>query len=154
MTSLLNPAIQNRASLHIPGLEHVAFQLKNVELPGLSAQAGSQNTPKGILPREGSVIEYGDLPIEFHVSGDLSEYISAQTWLTRSHISKGPAQYQMETPKQITLYIYDPHYQVVQTVQFYECVPIELSSLQYDQSSSTVSLSATITIDYTYYEFT
>ena len=154
MTSLLNPAIQNRASVQIPGLEQVAFQLKNIELPGINALAGSQSTPKGVLPHEGSVIEYSDLSIEFQVSSDLSEYVAAHTWLTKSHISKGPSNYETETPKQITLYIYDPHYQVIQTIQFYECVPIELSSLQYDQSSSTVSLSATLTIDYSYYEFT
>lgn len=148
----LNALVSNRATVTIPGLEQVSFSIIGTPLPGITATVAEQPSQLGNIMQGGSTVEYENLELEFQVSDDLSEYKEVSDWLLATHLSYADYTY-TDMRKQITMIIVNAHYTPTQTVVFHGALPEALSSLQFSQEDDTVTLTATVTVRYSHYEF-
>tara|TARA_B100001057_G_scaffold494097_1_gene589957 strand:- start:888 stop:1349 length:462 start_codon:yes stop_codon:yes gene_type:complete len=116
-------------------------------LPSLSL--GSVELPyRGVtLTDAGNRLDFGELTLAFNVTEDLENYIETFNWMHDFVNNTG------DFKEDATLLILNSHNNLSKEVRFNGIFPTALDALEFDTKSGVEYLSATVTFEYTSYEF-
>lgn len=153
MSTNLNMLLQTRAIFELEGFEAINFHMKETVLPGISKQAGEQESPFGSYPHDGSTLEFENVSLGFFVDEDLTNWLEMFNWALRTSVNKVPGnEYTYDDTRRGTLIIYSAHYQPIVNVDFYGCIPQSLDGLNFSTESGSIFHEASIELTYDYYE--
>ena len=153
-------------------LPKVQYFTVAANVPGLSLNETTYNTPLKDIPLIGEKLNYDDLTITFIVDENLENYIELHNWITSLGFpettantkvtSQGassdigdvkPATAERSMFSDATLSILTNKNNPVVEVRFADCFPTSISSLDYNQNVTDVDyLTADITFKYKIYE--
>jgi hypothetical protein len=151
----------------------VNFFITQAEIPGISLITTSQPTRYNGIPMPGDEVRYQDLNLGFHVDENLKNYFHLHQWIRElGHPVSLDELYEAEnrvdnsdtkflgTYKQGSIYsdgilhILTAGGKKVHYIKYYDCFPVGLSSISFDTSSTKIeSISATVSLKYTYFDF-
>ena len=130
--------------LKFPNIEYFCTA---VNLPSL-ALASVEIPYKGVaLSEAGNRLEFGDLTLTFNVTENLENYIETYNWMHNFVNDKG------DFKEDATLLILNSHNNLSKEVRFNGIFPTALDALEFDTTAGVEYLKATVTFEYTSYEF-
>lgn len=126
---------------------NIEYFCTGVNLPSLTL--GSIELPyRGVaLSEAGNRLEFGDLSLTFNVTENLENYIETYDWMHNFVNAKG------DYKEDATLLILNSHNNVSKEVRFFGIFPTSLDALEFDTTAGVEYLKATVTFEYTSYEF-
>lgn len=147
-------------------LPNMSWFVQRVNLPGISVDNTTQATPFRVLPIPGDHATYEELTVEFQVQEDLSNYLEIHDWLRGQGFPKTRDEYKdlvnerrdlkptsgnlfSDLTLQIQTSANNPNYDI----RFIDGFPINLSSLEFNQTEEEVSpMTAIVVFQYSRYE--
>tara|TARA_Y100000114_G_scaffold78199_1_gene71950 strand:+ start:4230 stop:4691 length:462 start_codon:yes stop_codon:yes gene_type:complete len=118
-----------------------------VSLPSISL-ASVEVPYKGVaLTEPGNRLEFGELTLAFNVTENLENYIETFNWMHDFVNTKG------DYKEDATLLILNSHNNLSKEVRFNGIFPTNLDALEFDTKSGVEYFNATVTFEYTSYEF-
>lgn len=129
---------------------NVEYFCTEASLPDITVNPALQYTPQRNAYQQGDKAEYAPLELAFLVDEDMTNFKEMHDWLLAEVIQKDTGQ----TTRDITLSIVTSHNNVIQSIQFVDCIPTNLSGLNFNlQQTDTQYLTARATFQYSYYKF-
>lgn len=147
----INPLSSNGFNFSIQKLPDVSYFCQEVNLPGMSLPSQDISTPLSIIPIAGDIINFDDLQIQFLVDEDMNNYTAIYNWMIGLGFPADHQQYADFIANQEngygrlsreysdgTLQILGSNLQPVKTVRFIDIIPINLSSMTFQSTSTDV----------------
>lgn len=167
--SNINPLSPNGFNFSIIKLPEVSFFCQEVNLPDITLPSVDINTPLSINPIAGDIISYGDLTVQFLIDENMANYKAIFNWLKGLGFPNEHKEYSDFIQTQThpigwsrlsrefsdgVLSILGSNNQSIQSVNFVDLVPINLSSLTFQSTNQDVQyLVGTASFKYDHYEF-
>lgn len=163
----LNPLSPNGFQFSIKKLPELTYFAQDVELPGISLPAISNNTPFSTTKLAGDLMSYEPLDITFMVDEKMSNYLAIHDWIVAMGFPQNYEQYiswqnkdnflLSELAKNYSdgvLQILGSNNEPIQTITFIDLIPTALGSIQFTTTSEDVLyIICTVTFEYSYYTF-
>lgn len=142
--------------LQIKKTPHVNYFVQSANIPSVSLGSVDVDTPFTKIPFPGTKLSFGNLQFTFKVDEDMKNYLELYDWLKAVGFPDNFAQYQNIAGQSITSGegIFSDINLIVLTgaknpnieITFYDCFPVDLSTLSFDSTLSDVDyITATIT---------
>ena len=164
----INPLAINGFMFSIEKIPEVSFFCQEVNLPDISLQSPEFSTPlsKVILP--GETLEFGTLNIQFLVDEKMANYKSIHSWLIGLGYPEDHEQYKLllsedQRPRvgelsknysDATLSVLGSNNKPTQTITFFDVVPIQLDSMNFQSNVDDIQyIAGNATFRYTHYKF-
>jgi hypothetical protein len=151
LPSNINPLSSNGFNFSITKLPEVSFFCQEVNLPGMTLPAIDMNTPLSLVPFAGDIITYDDLTIQFIIDENMTNYKAIYNWLVGLGFPSDNDQFSNFINSQETGYsrtsreysdaslsILGSNNLTVSTVKFIDILPINLSSMTFQSTSTDV----------------
>lgn len=152
----------------IQTLPKVTYFCQSASIPAISMGNAVQATPFVDAPVPGDKLVFGDLNIKFMIQEDMSNYLELYNWLIGLGFPVSRQQYsdfiksrQQSAPKNketfsdSSLLVLGSENKPIVRVNFYDCFPVSLSSVDFDVSSgNTTYFQANATFKYLRYDIT
>lgn len=151
LPSNINPLSSNGFNFSITKLPEVSFFCQEVVLPGMNLPTFDMNTPLSQLPFSGEIINFDDLNVQFIVDENMSNYVAIYNWMVGLGFPEDNTQFSdfinsqdtgySRTSREYsdaTLSILGSNNQPVKTVRFIDILPINLSSMTFQSTSTDV----------------
>lgn len=126
---------------------NVEYFCTAVNLPGINLGNVDLGYRGGTVAEVGDRLEFSELSITFNVTEDMENYLEITNWMHRIVNQKG------DFKEDATLLIMNSHNNVAKEVHFNSVFPTAISELSFDTSGDVEYLKATVTFQYTTYEF-
>lgn len=162
----INPLSPNGFMFSIQRLPELTYFAQDVSLPAITLGSLSIATPFVNYPVAGDMVEFGDLTIPFLVDSNMSNYKAVFNWIRGLGFPENNTQYTEQVTSQLatsevqastsdaTLSVLGSNNQVIQTIQFIDCIPTSLDTLTFTSTVQDVQyLVANVTFRYSYYRF-
>lgn len=149
----------NGFRFYIQSLPKVTYFCQSANIPQISLGVATQPTPLVDIPKPGEKLTYSDLVIQFMIQEDMSNYIEIYNWMTSLGFPENRLQiyerlreqsFRDPTPRggvqghsdftdysDAFLTILGSDYNEVARINFMDCFPIALSSVNFDVSAGT-----------------
>jgi hypothetical protein len=142
--------------LQVKKTPHVNYFVQSVNIPSVSLGTAEADTPFTKLPFPGTKLTFGNLQVTFKVDEDMANYLEIYTWLRGVGFPDNFAQYTNIAGaaltsgegvfSDITLVVLDSAMNPNIEVTFFDCFPVDLSSIDLDSTSGDVQyVTATVT---------
>jgi hypothetical protein len=142
--------------LQVKKTPHVNYFVQSVNIPSVSLGTADADTPFIKIPFPGTKLTYGNLQVTFKVDEDMANYIEIYGWLRAVGFPDNFAQYTNIAGaalasgdgvfSDITLVVLDSAMNPNLEVTFFDCFPVDLSSIELDSTSGDVQyVTATVT---------
>lgn len=151
----------------IQSLPKVTYFCQSASIPTISMGNAIQSTPFVDAPVPGDKLVFGDLSIKFMIQEDMSNYLELFNWINALGFPVSREQYasfiraQTSKPKgkeeysDSSLLVLGSENKPIVRINFYDCFPISLSSVDFDISSgNTTYFQANATFKYLRYDIT
>ena len=167
--SNINPLSPVGFRLDIEKLPEVSYFCQEATIPDVTLNSINVPTPLAQMQVPDSILQYGDLIVNFLVDEDMKNYKSLYDWVKGLGFPEDHQQYTdvLATDKRFgtteltknysdaSLSILSSANTVVQTIKFVDLFPISIASLQFGSNLNDVNyLQGNAIFRYTYYEFT
>lgn len=162
----INPLNPNGFMFSIARIPEVSYFCQEAPLPGLSLGVATVPTPFYDYPLPGDKVEFDDLTIEFLVDAEMKNYKAIFNWMTglgfpelnRQYtdqlLDRPPKSETVSTLSDANLSILGPSGSPIQTVQFKDVFPVNLSALRFTSTSTDVQyLTASASFKYMGFTF-
>jgi len=164
----INPLSPVGFRLDIQKLPNVSYFCQEATLPDVTINSVPVATPLSIMQIPDTILQYGDLIVNFLIDENMDNYKALYDWLKglgfptnhneyTNFIAEDEQSSKMELSKNYSdasLSILSSNNQVVKTLRFVDMFPISLASLQFGSNLSDVNyLQGNAIFRYTYYEF-
>ena len=164
----INPLSPVGFRLDIEKLPEVSYFCQEATIPDVTLNSIAVPTPLAQMQVPDSILQYGDLIVNFLVDEDMKNYKSLYDWVKGLGFPEDHQQYTdvLATDKRFgtteltknysdaSLSILSSSNTVVQTIKFVDLFPISIASLQFGSNLSDVNyLQGNAIFRYTYYEF-
>ena len=135
------------------------FTINRQKFPNIEYFCTAVNLPSLSLPpvalphkrledaQPGSRLEFGDLTLTFNVTENLENYIETFNWM-QDFVNKNG-----DFKEDATLLILNSHNNLAKEVRFHGIFPTALDALEFDTTAGVEYLKASVTFEYTAYEF-
>lgn len=134
----------------------VNYNVQKVNLPSVSLGSADVETPFTKIPFPGTKLTFGNLQVTFKVDEDMKNYLEIYQWLRAVGFPDNFAQYTNMAGAALTSGdgVFSDISLIVLTgaknpnmeITFYDCFPVDLSSLDFDSTSADVDyITATVT---------
>lgn len=140
-------------------LPHVEFFTQRTTIPNISANPIEQSTPFNPTFETGDRLNYAELDLNFIIDEEMSNYIEIFDWMKKTSFPENFDQYKnisedvLGLKSDITIKILNSHKNPSVQIDYYDCFPINLSSVLLDTTQSDVSYpEATVTFRYNYFD--
>lgn len=153
----------NQFQLVIPSFEATRFLSTTFDIPSITLPSANADTPFSRLKFAGDKAEFSPLSFEFLIDETMTNYLEIYDWLigigyaTSFDVFKNfkkKSNYQPLGEQDIKIIVLDSKNNPVQTINFYNAIPISLASGQMSSLASDVEyMRATVVFDYDYYDF-
>ncbi len=158
----------NGFRFEINKLPDLTFFAQEVNLPGLSLGEPEFGTPFARVPVPGETLTYDAFEIRFMVDEEMANYKAVYNWMVALGFPESYTQYvelvdeaQIAAISELATNYSDAQLQILsnvntsnQSVQFYDCFPIALSSIVFQSTNSDVPyVVANATFKFSYYKF-
>ena len=153
----LNPILPTYFQFSMKRCPHVSFFCQSANLPGVSLSVVEQPTRFRSIPHTPSTFEYEDLTINFLVDEEMKNWLEMYDWMKSTVTRKDHEEIEDTTDHytDASLTLLNSAMQPQLRVQFFNMLPVELSSLEFDSTTPTPEpLVATASFRYTTYEIT
>ena len=164
--SNINPLSPNGFMFSIARLPDLTYFCQEVPLPDISITAPEIATPFVNYPVPGEKLNFGSLNVQFLVDSEMKNYKAIFNWLNGLGFPEDYEQFaeqarsplnlrtQPATVSDATLTILNNSNLPIQTVQFVDCFPESLQSLNFTSTSQDVNyLVGNATFRYSHYRF-
>ena len=142
--------------LQVKKTPHVNYFVQSVNIPSVSLGTADAETPFIKIPFPGTKLTFGNLQVTFKVDEDMANYIEIYGWLRAVGFPDNFAQYTNIAGaalasgdgvfSDITLVVLDSAMNPNLEVTFFDCFPVDLSSIELDSTSGDVQyVTATVT---------
>lgn len=142
--------------LQVKKTPHVNYFVQSVNIPSVSLGTADADTPFIKIPFPGTKLTFGNLQVTFKVDEDMANYIEIYGWLRAVGFPDNFAQYTNIAGaalasgdgvfSDITLVVLDSAMNPNLEVTFFDCFPVDLSSIELDSTSGDVQyVTATVT---------
>lgn len=142
--------------LQVKKTPHVNYFVQSVNIPSVSLGTADAETPFVKIPFPGTKLTFGNLQVTFKVDEDMANYLEIYEWLRAVGFPDNFAQYTNIAGaslasgdgvfSDITLVVLDSAMNPNLEVTFYDCFPVDLSSIELDSTSGDVQyVTATVT---------
>ena len=164
----INPLSPVGFRLDIQKLPNVSYFCQEATLPDVTINSVPVATPLSIIQIPDSILQYGDLIVNFLIDENMDNYKALYDWLKGLGFPTGYNEYsnfiaqddqsnKSELSKNYSdasLSILSSNNIVVETLRFVGMFPISLASLQFGSNLSDINyLQGNAIFRYTYYEF-
>ena len=164
----INPLSPNGFLFSVQKLPKLNYFAQEVQLPGITLGAPEFGNSFAIQPIPGDTLTYDSLNVRFLIDEDMENFRQIHDWIVAlgfpenydqyiNFISQDTRQLTNELAKNYsdcTLQILGSNNVAVQTLQFIDCFPITLTSLQFMSTNSDVQyLVGDVTFRFGYYRF-
>jgi hypothetical protein len=134
--------------LQIKKTPHVNYFVQSVNIPSVSLGTADAETPFIKIPFPGTKLTFGNLQVTFKVDEDMANYLEIYGWLRAVGFPDNFAQYTNIAGaalasgdgvfSDITLVVLDSAMNPNLEVTFFDCFPVDLSSIELDSTSGDV----------------
>lgn len=134
--------------LQIKKTPHVNYFIQQVNMPSVTLGTADVDTPFTKIPFPGTKLTFGNLQVTFKVDEDMKNYLEIYQWLRDVGFPDNFAQYQNIAGQglasgdgvfsDITLVVLSSAMNPNMEVTFYDCFPVDLSSISFDSTSEDV----------------
>ena len=142
--------------LQVKKTPHVNYFVQSVNIPSVSLGTADADTPFIKIPFPGTKLTFGNLQVTFKVDEDMANYLEIYGWLRAVGFPDNFAQYTNIAGaalasgdgvfSDITLVVLDSAMNPNLEVTFFDCFPVDLSSIELDSTSGDVQyVTATVT---------
>ena len=142
--------------LQIKKTPHVNYFVQKVTIPNVSLGTADIDSPFTKIPFPGTKLSFGNLQVTFKVDEDMANYLEIYSWLRDVGFPDNFAQYsniagQSVTSgagvfSDITLITLSSAMNPNKEITFFDCFPVDLSSIDLDSTSADVEyVTATVT---------
>ena len=151
----------NKFDFVLKRIPNFTFLVQGVNLPGLTLQSGSINTPFSAVSIPGNQITFGSLSLTFMVDEDMQSWYELYNWIVQLGNPKGYNKVGTLTGKpgsvtsttsDATLYVKtnsnNPNFQF----NFIDVYPTELGEMSFATTDNQEFITSTATFNYGYYE--
>lgn len=162
----LNPLSPNGFQFSVQKLPDITFFCQQANLPGIMLGEPTYATPFSTQPIPGDTLSYEPLELQFLIDEDMQNYRTLYNWIVALGFPESYEQYINQNAQDATAYgelaknysdatlqILDSNNQAVQTVQFYDVFPTNISSLQFSSTNEDVNyLVGSVTFRFGWYK--
>lgn len=142
--------------LQIKKTPHVNYFVQKVTIPSVSLGTADVDSPFTKIPFPGTKLTFGNLQVTFKVDEDMSNYLEIYNWLRDVGFPDNFAQYSNIAGQSITsgagvfsditLITLSSAMNPNKEITFFDCFPVDLSSIDLDSTSADVEyVTATVT---------
>jgi len=164
----INPLSPTGFRLDIEKLPTVSYFCQEATIPDVSISSIAMPTPLSSIQIPDTIINYGDLVVNFLVDEDMDNYTALYNWIKGLGFPTDHSEYttfinsnqqpgKLELSKNYsdgTLHILSSSNNVVRSLKFVDLFPISVASLQFGSNLTDVQyLQGNAIFRYTYYEF-
>lgn len=164
--SQINPLSPNGFQFSVQKLPDITFFCQSANLPGIILGEPTFATPFSTQPIPGDTLSYEPLELQFLVDENMQNYRILYNWIVALGFPESYEQYiNLKNNDNIgysdlatnysdaTLQILDSNNQAIQTVQFYDVFPTNISSLQFASTNEDVQyLVGNVTFKFGWYK--
>ena len=153
----------NKFDFVLRRIPNFTYFVQAVNLPSLSLQSTTINTPFSALSVPGNQISFGTLSLTFIVDEDMQSWYELYSWIFKLGNPKGfdkrgglkdDDELINSVTSDATLFIKtnanNPNFKI----EFYGVYPTELGDMQFSSVDNQDFITSTVTFNYTYYEAT
>ena len=162
----LNPLSPNGFQFSIQKLPGITFFCQQANLPGIMLGEPIFATPFSTQPIPGETLSYEPLELQFLVDENMQNYRVLYNWIVALGFPESYEQYINQQATDATAYsdlaknysdatlqILDSNNQPVQTVQFYDVFPTNISSMQFASTNEDVQyITGSVTFRFGWYK--
>lgn len=141
ITNYLSPA---SFLVSVDRMPHVEFFSQKVNIPDVSGNPQTRNSPLGVLYDTPSILNYADLDITFIVDEDMKNYLEILNWLEGMGSPEDQSQYKTlttsdsGTTSDITVIVNNNHKNPNVQFKFKDCFPISIGAISLDLTASDI----------------
>lgn len=162
----LNPLSPNGFQFSVQKLPDITFFCQSANLPGIMLGEPEFATPFSKQPIPGDTLSYEPLQLQFLIDENMQNYRTLYNWIVALGFPESYQQYINQNAQDTTAYselaknysdatlqILDSNNQAIQTVQFYDVFPTNISSLQFASTNEDVQyLVGSVTFRFGWYK--
>tara|TARA_B110000211_G_C13979559_1_gene508724 strand:- start:617 stop:1135 length:519 start_codon:yes stop_codon:yes gene_type:complete len=127
------------------------YMVQTIALPDMSISPAVFNTPKRNIGLAPDKIEYNPFDLTFLVDEKMTNYKEIHDWILGMVTEDD---YGVRKQRDVTLQVLNSHNNVTNEIQFIDAFPINLSSLPFDATTTSIEyLTAAVTFQYSYFKF-
>ena len=153
----------NKFDFVLKRIPNFTFLVQGVNLPGLTLQSSSINTPFSAVSIPGNQITFGSLSLTFMVDEDMQSWYELYDWIIQLGNPKGYNKVGTLTGKpgsvtsttsDATLFIKSNSNNANLKFEFVDVYPTELGEMNFTTTDNQEFVTSTVTFNYGYYEAT
>ena len=153
----------NKFDFVLKRIPNFTFLVQGVNLPGLTLQSSSINTPFSAVSITGNQITFGSLSLTFMVDEDMQSWYELYNWIVQLGNPKGYNKVGTLTGKpgsvtsttsDATLFIKSNSNNANLKFEFVDVYPTELGEMNFTTTDNQEFVTSTVTFNYGYYEAT
>jgi hypothetical protein len=153
----------NKFDFVLRRIPNFTYFVQAVNLPSMSLQSTTINTPFSALSVPGNQISFGTLTLTFMVDEDMQSWYELYNWIfklgnPKGYDKRGGLQDNDELLDSVTsdatLFIKTNSNNPNFKIDFYGAYPTELGDMQFSAVDNQEFITSTVTFNYTYYEAT
>ena len=153
----------NKFDFVLKRIPNFTYLVQSVNLPGLTLQSSSINTPFSAVSIPGNQITFSSLSLTFLVDEDMQSWLELYNWIVQLGNPKGYNKVGTLTGKpgsvtsttsDATLLIKTNANNSNFKIDFYGVYPTDLGDMQFSAVENQEFITSTATFNYTYYEAT
>lgn len=164
--SQLNPLSPNGFQFSVQKLPDITFFCQQANLPGIMLGEPVFATPFSTQPIPGDTLSYEPLELQFLVDENMQNYRILYNWIVALGFPESYDQYitgnnldniaygeLAKNYSDATLQILDSNNQIVQTIQFYDVFPTNISSMTFASTNEDVTyITGNVTFKFGWYK--
>lgn len=153
----------NQFQLVIPSFEATRFLSTSFNIPSITLPSANADTPFATLKFAGDKADFSPLSFEFIVDETMTNYLEIYEWLVSISYTesfdqfknfKNKTSYQPLGEQDIQVIVLDSKNNPVQTINFYNAIPVSLETGEMQSTVSDVDyMRAKVVFVYDYYDF-
>lgn len=148
-TDLLSFFTADRTILTIEELPELSLTLQGYNIPGVGLASPTQNTPIVNIPLVGDKIVNEDITLEFLVSADLKNWLTARNWIVSNADPKMRGTAPLFTYTDALLTAYNATNNPIGSMKLINCVPVNLSGISSStKTTETTPVTAALTLQF------
>jgi len=164
----INPLSPNGYLFSLQRLSTLSYFCQEVSIPAITLPEAMQVTPFSRVPLSGDQIDFEPLRIQFLIDSKMENYKAIHNWIIGLGFPEDYAQYTTtiggavpaslsevaQSSSDATLVILGNDNNIIQTIQFADCIPQSLESITFTSTSQDVTyLIGSANFSYSYYKF-
>jgi hypothetical protein len=162
----ITPLSPNGFMFSVQKIPEMTYFCQSVSIPSVSLGIVDVGTPFVDYPTPGDKLLFAELSVQFLVDSEMKNYRAIFDWINNVGFPESYTQYKTATNSPMalpqnaavlsdaTLTILGSNNEAIQTIQFVDCIPLSIESLQFSSTSTDVQyLVGNATFKYALYKF-